>query len=60
MAKSGTGSVLPNKKKTTRQGDGRFTKQSKAGGEVFHGSHRAGSPPGKARRSKKPYRGQGK
>jgi hypothetical protein len=60
MARSGTGAVLPNKKKTTRQGDGRFTKRPKSGGEVFHGSRRTGSPPGKARRGKKPYRGQGR
>ena len=60
MAKGGMGTVLPNKKKTTRQGSGRFTKQTKGGGEAFHGFHRSGSPPSKSHRKKKPYKGQGK
>ena len=60
MAKGGTGTTLPNKKKTTRQGAGRFTKKPKAGGEVFYGVTSAGTPPSKARRNKKPYRGQGR
>jgi len=46
--------------KKTSQGDGRFTKTPAAGGESFGNGHRSGSPPNKARRRKKPYKGQGR
>ena len=60
MSKGRTGSVLPSKNKTTRQGEGRFTKKAASGGETFYNNRRAGSPPSSGRRRKKPYRGQGK
>ena len=46
--------------KTTRQGSGTYTKKSSPGGETFYGDVRSGSPPGRAHRRRKPYRGQGK
>tara|TARA_B100000424_G_C22865404_1_gene460962 strand:+ start:311 stop:475 length:165 start_codon:yes stop_codon:yes gene_type:complete len=52
-------SKLPSKKKKTRQGAGSFTKKASAGGETFNHGVRAGSPPSKFRRKKKPSRGQG-
>lgn len=48
------------KKKTTCQGSGKYTKKTKRGGETFHGNIRSGSPPSKAHRRKKGYRGQGR
>ena len=48
------------KKKTTRQGSGKYTKASSAGGETYHNNVRAGSTPSKTRRRRKPYRGQGR
>lgn len=45
--------------KKTRQGNGKFTKSPSAGGERFLQGYREGSPPSKARRKKKPSRGQG-
>jgi len=47
------------KNKTTRQGEGKFSKKPSAGGESFIGGHRAGSPPSASRRKRKPSRGQG-
>jgi len=47
-------------KKTTRQGEGTYTRKNSPGGETFYGGKRAGSTPGKSRRRRKPYRGQGK
>jgi len=59
MAKSSSkGSVFDRKK--TRQGNGKFSKKPKAGGEAFIKGQRSGSPPSTFRRKKKPYRGQGK
>ncbi len=54
----GAGTSTSNKK--TRQGRGKFSKTPNAGGETFHGGKRSGSPPSKARRRKKPSRGQGR
>jgi len=48
------------KKKKTAQGNGTFSKTPHGGGETFHNGRRAGSPPSKARRSRKPNRGQGR
>tara|TARA_B100000287_G_scaffold202084_1_gene190810 strand:- start:2076 stop:2246 length:171 start_codon:yes stop_codon:yes gene_type:complete len=48
------------KKKKTSQGNGKFSKKPSAGGESYVGGNRAGSPPGRSHRKKKPYRGQGK
>jgi len=45
--------------KTTRQGAGTYTKTPTSGGETFYGNKRSGSPPSKARRRRKPSRGQG-
>ena len=47
-------------KKKTIQGGGKFTKTPSPGGERFLQGYREGSPPSKARRKKKPYRGQGR
>ena len=46
--------------KTTRQGNGTYSKKTLPGGEIFFDGHRTGSPPSKAHRRKKPYKGQGK
>tara|TARA_R100001082_G_scaffold110259_2_gene89709 strand:- start:575 stop:751 length:177 start_codon:yes stop_codon:yes gene_type:complete len=46
-------------KKKTNQGSGKFSKTPNAGGERFQGSLRSGTPPSRARRRKKPSRGQG-
>tara|TARA_Y100001938_G_scaffold145337_1_gene221751 strand:- start:935 stop:1105 length:171 start_codon:yes stop_codon:yes gene_type:complete len=48
------------KKKKTRQGKGKFSKKTRAGGESFIGNARRDSPPSKFHRKKKPSRGQGK
>ena len=55
-----TRNILPDSKKKTVQGSGNYTKKPHPGGETFHGGYRAGSPPAKAHRRKKPYRGQGR
>jgi len=61
MAKVKGRSILtPSSSKKTSQGNGKFSKSPSAGGEAFTGTQRRGSPPSKARRRKKPYRGQGK
>lgn len=46
-------------KKKTTIGNGTYTKKPHAGGETFYGQ-KAGTRPSKARRRKKPYRGQGR
>jgi len=56
MANNYTGS----KKKKTRQGDGKFSKKTRGGGETYIDRHRRGSSPSKFHRKKKPYRGQGR
>ena len=60
MARMYTSSTLPKSKKSTRQGNGTFTKKTSSGGETFHNGVRAGSPPNKFHRRRKPRRGQGK
>jgi len=61
MAKvNGKLDALRRKKKKTCQGDGKFSKRPHGGGETYHNKVRAGSPPSKAHRRKKPYKGQGK
>jgi len=47
-------------RKTTRQGDGTYSKKTSPGGETHFNNRRAGSPPSNAHRRKKPYRGQGR
>ena len=47
-------------KKKTDQGNGTYSKKPHAGGETFHNNHRSGTTPSRARRRKKPYRGQGR
>jgi len=59
MAKINYGNTVASEKKKTRQGNGTYTKKPSAGGESFYGNHRSGSPPSKARRRRKPSRGQG-
>jgi len=54
-----TSNRLPDSKKKTVQGAGKYTKRPHQGGETFHEGARAGSPPARAHRRKKPYRGQG-
>ena len=46
--------------KKTKQGAGKYTKTPHGGGETFHSNARSGSPPSKAHRGKKNYRGQGR
>ena len=55
-----TSSMLPDSKKKTAIGAGKYTRKPHSGGEAFHGGSRSGSPPAKAHRRKKPYRGQGR
>ena len=59
MAKNNNKTSVFNRKKT-RQGNGKFSKTARSGGETFFGNKRSGSTPSKFRRKKKPYRGQGK
>jgi len=47
-------------KKKTTIGAGIYTKKPHSGGETFYGDTRSGSTPSRARRRKKPYRGQGR
>jgi len=51
---------IDNNKKKTDQGNGTYSRKPHAGGETFHNDHRSGTTPSKARRRKKPYRGQGR
>ena len=60
MAKIYGVSKPPQPKKVTAQGSGSYTKRPHSGGETFYNNHRAGSPPGRTYRRKKPYRGQGR
>jgi len=60
MAKNNKGIISDTTYKTTRQGAGTYSKTTSTGGEIFSVNHRAGSPPSKAHRRKKPYRGQGR
>ena len=46
--------------KKTSQGNGTYSRKPHSGGETFHNNHKSGSTPSKARRRKKPYRGQGR
>mgnify|MGYP003124819492 FL=1 len=46
--------------KSTSQGLGKYSKKSHSGGETFFDNKRAGSPPSRRHRRRKPYRGQGK
>ena len=57
-AKNKTNYSSPKKKTIT--GCGVYTKKSASGGETFYDGVRAGSPPTKAHRRKKPYKGQGR
>tara|TARA_R110000824_G_scaffold176557_1_gene355582 strand:+ start:3892 stop:4074 length:183 start_codon:yes stop_codon:yes gene_type:complete len=60
MAKNSNKKTPVFKRKKTNQGDGKFSKAAHTGGETYFQHIRAGSPPSKFRRKKKPYRGQGK
>jgi hypothetical protein len=60
MHRSGTKWVFDSPKKKTKQGSGKFTKTPSQGGEKFIQGYKEGSPPSKARRKKKPYKGQGR
>ena len=46
--------------KKTSQGSGTYSRKPHSGGETFHNNRKAGSTPSKARRRRKPYRGQGR
>lgn len=59
MAKIKNKKTAVTSKKKTVQGAGRFTKKTKSGGETFFDNRRAGSPPSKRHRRRKPSRGQG-
>ena len=60
MARINKGIISDTTYKTTRQGSGTYSKKTSPGGEAFVDDRRTGSPPSKAHRRKKPYRGQGK
>ena len=60
MAKVNSRSSSSSPKKKTTIGSGVYTKKPHSGGQTFHDNHRSGTTPSKARRRKKPYRGQGK
>jgi len=60
MAKKNTDYVWSSPKKKTTVGNGLYSKKPAAGGETFHEGKRAGTRPSKARRRRKPYRGQGR
>ena len=60
MAKGNAKKGSSSPKKKTTIGNGIYTKKPHSGGETFHGGHRQGTTPSKARRNKKPYRGQGR
>ena len=47
-------------KKKTTIGSGTYSKKPHSGGETFYDGSRSGSTPSRARRRKKPYRGQGR
>ena len=57
ISKASRASYVPKK---TNQGKGVYTKKSHSGGETFYDNVRAGSPPSRARRNRKPDRGQGR
>lgn len=59
-SKKNTNTVWASPKKKTTIGNGVYTKKPHPGGETFHGDHRQGSTPSKARRRRKAYRGQGR
>ncbi len=59
MAK-GNSILTDTSKKKTGQGNGTYTKKTSPGGETFYDNVRSGSPPQRAHRRRKPYRGQGK
>ena len=60
MAKTKRDDIGFHVRKKTRLGSGTYSKRTHGGGETFFSNHRSGSPPGKAHRRKKPYRGQGR
>jgi|TARA_R110000824_G_scaffold111404_3_gene259816 hypothetical protein len=60
MAKINNTIVTDTSNKTTKQGRGTYSKKSSPGGETFLDGVRSGSPPSKAHRRRKPYKGQGK
>lgn len=51
---------ISDSKKKTSQGSGTYSRAPHSGGETFYDEVRAGSPPSKSHRRKKPYRGQGR
>jgi hypothetical protein len=60
MAGIKTGVLTDTSKKKTSQGAGVYTKKTTSGGETYYEFARAGSPPSKRHRRRKPYRGQGR
>jgi hypothetical protein len=60
MAKTNKTIVTDTSNKKTSQGSGTYTKNTSQGGETYYENVRSGSPPSKAHRRKKPYRGQGR
>ena len=60
MAKTNRTIVTDTSNKKTSQGSGTYTKNTSQGGETYYENVRSGTPPGKAHRRKKPYRGQGR
>ena len=60
MARVNNDIVTDTSNKTTRQGNGTYSRKTHSGGETFFDNRRSGSPASKIHRRKKPYRGQGK
>ena len=60
MARINKKNNLASENKKTKQGNGKYSKKPSSGGERFYGDKRSGTAPSKARRTRKPYRGQGR
>ncbi len=60
MAKTNNTIITETSNKTTKQGNGTYSKKTSSGGETFFDGVRSGTPPSKAHHRKKPYRGQGR
>ncbi len=60
MAKNNIYNKIASPKKKTKQGMGKFSRKTHAGGETYYDNVRSGTPPNKARRRRKNYRGQGR
>ena len=60
MARINNNNKLASENKKTKQGNGKYSKKPSSGGERFYSNKRSGTPPSKARSTRKPYKGQGR